>query len=154
MKRLGIALAATLAVVGGVLVAVDDKGAVITDDVVEKAVALKMAGVRDARTVDVDAKERDARTIRTDSLTLLVADDATWTLWGEAYCAPLVGEPEHARCLAANAIVQGVPMCVADKPAGRVARIAATRGQAERWRAVKGIVFAEPESLGWSACPE
>ena len=45
MKRLGIALAATVALVGAALVAVDDKGDPIADTDLDKALSLKMAAV-------------------------------------------------------------------------------------------------------------
>jgi hypothetical protein len=91
-------------------------------------------------------------TRRTESLVVCVpvADaPAFWDSWGAWYCG------EDAACLAANAIEQGVPMCVGGQPAGWVLRMPATPFDADRaHREVDGAVWGEPEALGWSACPE
>jgi hypothetical protein len=91
-------------------------------------------------------------TRRTESLVVCVpiADAPTfWASWGAWYCG------SDAVCLAANAIEQGVPMCLDGAPAGWVLRMPATPHDADRaHREVDGAVWGEPEALGWSACPE
>jgi hypothetical protein len=91
-------------------------------------------------------------TRRTESLVACVpvADAvAFWASWGAWYCG------QDAACLAANAIEQGVPMCLDGAPAGWVLRMPATPFDADRaHREVDGAVWGEPEALGWSACPE
>ena len=91
-------------------------------------------------------------TRRTESLVVCVPADtaaAFWQSWGAWYCGT------DSACLAANAIVQGVPMCLDGLPAGWVLRMPATPFEADRaHREVDGAVWGEPEALGWSACPE
>ncbi len=91
-------------------------------------------------------------TRRTESLVVCVpvADAAAfWASWGAWYCG------DDQPCLAANAIEQGVPMCLDGAPAGWVLRMPATPFDADRaHREVDGAVWGEPEALGWSACPE
>jgi hypothetical protein len=91
-------------------------------------------------------------TRRTESLVVCVpvADaPAFWDSWGAWFCG--ADQP----CLSANAIVQGVPMCLGGAPAGWVLRMPATPLMADRARKeVDGAVWAEPEALGWSACPD
>ena len=91
-------------------------------------------------------------TRRTESLVVCVPVDtapAFWASWGAWYCG------EDPACLAANAIVQGVPMCLDGAPAGWVLRMPATPFDADRaHREVDGGIWGEPEELGWSACPE
>jgi len=91
-------------------------------------------------------------TRRTESLVVCVPADtaaAFWASWGAWFCQ------DDAACLAANAIVQGVPMCLDGIPAGWVLRMPATPLMADRaHREVDGAVWGEPEALGWGPCPE
>jgi len=91
-------------------------------------------------------------TRRTESLVVCVpVADATafWASWGAWFCQ------DDAACLAANAIEQGVPMCLDGIPAGWVLRMPATPFDADRAPGeVDGAVWGEPEALGWSACPD
>ena len=93
-------------------------------------------------------------TRRTESLVVCVPADtaaAFWASWGAWFC----GADGDAACLAANAIVQGVPMCLDGAPAGWVLRMPATPFDADRAdREVDGAVWGEPEALGWGPCPD
>jgi hypothetical protein len=94
-------------------------------------------------------------TRRTESLVVCVGDsDALtfWAAWGDWYCDGRT-EPD---CLTNNAIEQGVPMCVDGVPVGWVLRMPATPHDAATAQSSMAslAVFAEPDTIGWSSCPD
>lgn len=94
-------------------------------------------------------------TMRTASLVVCVADSdavAFWTAWGDWYCDGRT-EPD---CLDNNAIEQGVRQCVDGAPVGWLLRMMATPNDAATAQSSMSslAVFAEPDTIGWSSCPD
>jgi hypothetical protein len=94
-------------------------------------------------------------TMRSASLVVCVADSdaaAFWAAWGDWYCD---GQSD-APCLAANAIEQGVRQCVDGAPVGWLLRMMATPNDAATAQSSMAslAVWAEPDTIGWSSCPD
>ena len=94
-------------------------------------------------------------TMRSASLVVCVADSdavAFWAAWGDWYCDGRT-EPD---CLANNAIEQGVRQCVDGVPIGWLLRMMATPNDAATAQSSMSslAVFAEPDTIGWSSCPD
>lgn len=190
MSKIAKAAAAAIgagAVIAAIAVGGDPKDPAQRGEFVETAVALRGMGVdiddvkgaisarSGATQVDVDdvvsksvgKRDRDSRSLRSTDLTILVPavqSKAAWLAWGTAWCEPLTGLPQQARCLASNTVdPQGAPMCNAiGIVVGYVARTPATAKQTQRAIAaldtiadvIVGDGAAEIAAKRWQACPE
>jgi hypothetical protein len=134
-KAIALGIASLVAVVGLVVGQTPEP-----IDQHERAVVLRGLGITDQRAATATGKGRDARTVHSVAVTVLAN---TGAVWADAYCAPVAADPEHQKCVAAN--TSPGPVCLS---------LRLTPPQFDRLSRADGITLAEPEALGWSACPD